>query len=245
MLSRLATASRLGAKALQAARPGRQLLYTSSKAATLVDTAAWNEAYVPAPDAEPKSIWQQYKDVAGESAGSVFLGSLAVYLLSKEVYIINEETYLAALMAFTVGMIVKKAGPGVSDYFEGVRQEQLAKLNKEKESKVESINDQLTQISAAESLLDTRADLFNVVKVNNEMALEVQYREHLKEVETEVKKRLDYQIDLQNLKDRIEHEHIAKWVEDAVVQSITPEQEEEAIAKCIADIEALAQAQHA
>jgi len=245
MLSRLASVSRIGAKALPYARPGRQLLYTSSKAATPADQAVWNETYVAAEDVEPKSAWQKYKEIAGESAGTVFLGSLAVYLLSKEWYIINDETYLAAVMALTVGTLVKKVGPGVSDYFYAQRIEQLSKLNKEKENKIEGINEQLEHLTVAEAMLDTRADLFNAVKANNEMALEVQYRESLKEVETEVKKRLDYQIDLQNLKDRIEHEHIAKWVQDAVVQSITPEQEEEAIAKCIADIEALAQAQHA
>lgn len=245
MLSRLATASRVSARALQAVRPGRQLLYTSSKAPTLVEVATSKEAFVPTMDADPKTIWQQYKDVAGESAGTVFVGSSAIYLLSKEFYVINAESYLLGAMALTLWLLLRSAQPGMQAWFENLRQEEIAKFTKEKDVKVANISADLVQIKAAEELLDTRAELFTAVSANNEMALEVQYRENLAEVEREVKKRLDYQLDLQALQAKIEHEHIAQWVTSEVVQSITPQQEAEAIAQCIAEIESLAVAQHA
>lgn len=43
-------------------------------------------------------------------------------------------------------------------------------------------------------------------------------------VTNEVKRRLDYQIALQDLHRRMEQEHMVNWVEKSVVGSITPQQ---------------------
>lgn len=56
------------------------------------------------------------------------------------------------------------------------------------------------------------------------MLLETNYRERLHMVTNEVKKRLDYQVQLQNLHRRMEQEHMVNWVEQSVVKSITPQQ---------------------
>uniref|UniRef100_A0A3Q0R502 ATP synthase subunit b n=1 Tax=Amphilophus citrinellus TaxID=61819 RepID=A0A3Q0R502_AMPCI len=75
---------------------------------------------------------------------------------------------------------------------------------------------------------------------NVAMLLETNYRERLHMVTNEVKRRLDYQIALQDLHRRMEQEHMINWVEKSVVSSITPQQEKESIAKCITDLKALA-----
>lgn len=59
---------------------------------------------------------------------------------------------------------------------------------------------------------------------NIAMLLEANYRERLLMVYNEVKKRLDYQVALQNLKRQKEQDHMIQWVEKSVVQSITPQQ---------------------
>lgn len=56
------------------------------------------------------------------------------------------------------------------------------------------------------------------------MLLEINYRERLLTVYNEVKKRLDYQVALQNLLRRKEQDHMINWIEKSVVQSITPQQ---------------------
>lgn len=56
------------------------------------------------------------------------------------------------------------------------------------------------------------------------MLLEANYRERLLTVYNEVKKRLDYQVAMQNLKQQKEQDHMIQWVEKNVVQSITPQQ---------------------
>ncbi|KAF2979045.1 hypothetical protein EK904_000140 [Melospiza melodia maxima] len=80
---------------------------------------------------------------------------------------------------------------------------------------------------------------------NIAMLLEANYRERLLTVYNEVKKRLDYQVALQNLKRQKEQDHMIQWVEKSVVQSITPQQQKESIAKCILDLKALSKSAQA
>lgn len=56
------------------------------------------------------------------------------------------------------------------------------------------------------------------------MLLETNYRERLHMVTNEVKRRLDYQIALQDLHRRMEQEHMVNWVQKSVIGSITPQQ---------------------
>lgn len=56
------------------------------------------------------------------------------------------------------------------------------------------------------------------------MLLETNYRERLHMVTNEVKKRLDYQVALQQMQRRMEQEHMVDWVEQSVIKSITPQQ---------------------
>jgi len=259
MLSRLASATRLSARAIQVARPSRQLLCTSSKVCAENEPYEdiWNpkvegdvviaeltEPYVESED-KPKTVWQQYKDYAGESAGPVFVGSLALMGASKEFLILNAESYLAACMAFSLWCMIKYTKKDVEAWWEKSQAEELARFENLKKRELQQLYDGLDQIKANEDLLTARFDMFAALDNRENMKLEVQYRENLAEVEREVKKRLDYQLDLQALQDKIEHEHIASWVTKEVVKSITPQQEQEAIAQCLAEIEALAQAQHA
>ncbi|MED6271702.1 ATP synthase F(0) complex subunit B1, mitochondrial [Characodon lateralis] len=88
--------------------------------------------------------------------------------------------------------------------------------------------------------VEGRSMLFDAKRNNVAMLLETNYRERLHMVTNEVKRRLDYQIALQNLHRRMEQEHMINWVEKSVIGSITPQQEKESIAKCIADLKALA-----
>ncbi len=58
----------------------------------------------------------------------------------------------------------------------------------------------------------------------------------------QVKRRLDYQVELGNVMRRIEQKHMADWIISGVKKSITPKQEDEALKKCVADLKQLARA---
>ena len=55
-----------------------------------------------------------------------------------------------------------------------------------------------------------------------------------------MKKKLDYQLEITNVKNRVEQKHMVDWIVNSVKTSITPAQEAAAMKKCIADLKALA-----
>lgn len=74
------------------------------------------------------------------------------------------------------------------------------------------------------------------------MQLEAEYRERLLTAYTQVKKRLDYQVEKQNIERRIAQKNLVDYVVSKVRSSITPDQEKQNINRCISDLAGLAKA---
>ncbi|TWW56560.1 F(0) complex subunit B1, mitochondrial ATP synthase proton-transporting mitochondrial [Takifugu flavidus] len=164
---------------------------------------------------------------------------LLVYLLSKEIYVINHETFAAACIGAIIVYGVKKYGPSVAAYADKLNEEKLAKAHEVKEAAISSLTQAIADEKKEQWRVDGRAVLFDAKRNNVAMLLEINYRERLHMVTNEVKRRLDYQIALQDLHRRMEKEHMVNWVEKSVIGSISPQQEKESITKCIADLKAL------
>uniref|UniRef100_A0A3Q3K7H4 ATP synthase subunit b n=1 Tax=Monopterus albus TaxID=43700 RepID=A0A3Q3K7H4_MONAL len=175
------------------------------------------------------------------SRGPYMLGTgLILYMLSKEIYVINHET----IAALTIGAIavygIKKFGPDVAAFADKLNEEKVAQFQEVKDHAMSSLVQAIENEKKEQWRVDGRSMLFDAKRNNVAMMLETNYRERLHMVTNEVKRRLDYQIALQNLHRRMELEHMVNWVEKSVISSISPQQEKESIAKCITDLKALA-----
>ncbi|XP_027859775.1 ATP synthase peripheral stalk subunit b, mitochondrial [Xiphophorus couchianus] len=173
--------------------------------------------------------------------GPYMLGTgLLVYLLSKEIYIINHETIAAITIGTIIVYGVKKFGPSVAAFADKLNEDKMAKAQEAKDVAMSSLTQAIENEKKEQWRVEGRAMLFDAKRNNVAMLLETNYRERLHMVTNEVKRRLDYQIALQHLNRRMQQEHMINWVEKNVIGSITPQQEKESIAKCIADLKVLA-----
>merc|ERR1739838_824783 len=190
----------------------------------------------------PEELFQLLYPKTGVT-GPYMLGTgLLVYLLSKEVYIINPETFAACSISAVIIYGVKKFGPSVAAFADKLNEEKVAKAQEVKELAMTALAQAIEEEKKEQWRVEGRTLLFDAKRNNVAMLLETNRRERIHMVNNEVKKRLDYQIALQQLHRQMEQEHMVNWVEKNVVGSITPQQEKESIAKCITDLKALAKA---
>ncbi|XP_018606323.1 ATP synthase peripheral stalk subunit b, mitochondrial [Scleropages formosus] len=188
----------------------------------------------------PEEFFQFLYPKTGVTGPYVLGTGLLLYMLSKEIYVINHETFAAASIGAVLIYGVKKFGPGIAAFADKLNDEKAAKVQDVKDAAMSSLTSAIEDEKKEQWRIEGRQMLFDAKRNNVAMLLETNYRERLHMVTNEVKKRLDYQIQLQNLHRHMEQEHMVNWVEKNVVKSITPQQEKESIAKCISDLKALA-----
>lgn len=58
------------------------------------------------------------------------------------------------------------------------------------------------------------------LKEENDLKREEEYRRRLAEVKAQVKKRLDYQLQMEQMQKQFQHKHIVSWLEESVRQSL-------------------------
>ncbi|XP_043978086.1 ATP synthase F(0) complex subunit B1, mitochondrial isoform X2 [Gambusia affinis] len=188
----------------------------------------------------PEELFQLLYPKTGVT-GPYMLGTgLLVYLLSKEIYILNHETIAAISIGSVIVYGVKNFGPSVAAFADKLNEDKVAKAQEVKDVAMSSLTQAIEDEKKEQWRAEGRAMLFDAKRNNVAMLLETNYRERLHMVTNEVKRRLDYQIALQHLNRRMQQEHMINWVEKNVISSITPQQEKESIAKCIADLKVLA-----
>merc|ERR1712002_1264808 len=94
------------------------------------------------------------------------------------------------------------------------------------------------QLSNAEAI----PMLYTAKRENVGLQLEAEFRERQQKVYSEVKRRLDYQVETDNVKRRVEQAHMVNWIIDNVKKSITPETEKQNLQACLARLKSLSTA---
>merc|ERR1719208_674462 len=114
-------------------------------------------------------------------------------------------------------------------------------MSEGKKVQIAAYEDAIAEEKAAIESLKLAGDIFDIKRELVQIEIEAEYRRRIKTVHTEVKKRLDYQVELENTKKAFIRDHIVAWLEKEVIASITPEQEEANINQCIASLGMLSQ----
>jgi F-type H+-transporting ATPase subunit b len=189
----------------------------------------------------PDSWFQAFYPKTGVTGPYVFGVGFLTYVLSKEIWIIehNFTHFISFWIAFYI--IVKKFGPYIASYYdthnEGLdNRHWYVPLNKTKDQ----FKANIAELEKGIWREDGQKYLFEAKKENVDLQLESVYRQRLAEVHQAVKKRLDYQVDVESAKRRLQQQHMVQWIVDGVMAGITPQQEKDSMSKCIQDLKNLA-----
>jgi F-type H+-transporting ATPase subunit b len=167
-------------------------------------------------------------------------------LLSKEIWIIEHgfSHFIAfwALFYYLARKFGKSLGVYLDNMSQGLDNRHWYKPMQK------TIDEAESTIKEAETMIWREAGqkyLFQAKRENVDLQLESIYRQRLNEAYMAVKKRLDYQMELDNAKRRIQQQHMVQWIVDQVVKGITPQQEKDSLSKCISDLKLLSVAKPA
>jgi len=188
----------------------------------------------------PDSWFTAFYDKTGVTGPYMFGTGLIAFLLSKELWIIEHGFIEFCGFWLAMWYMTKKAGPGLAKALDNMEANYRLKHWEEPINKIKEAAN--ATIKAGEEGIWQEAGqkhLYDAKRENIDLQLESTYRQRLAEVHQQVKKRLDYQMEIENAKRRYEQTHMVNWIINNAVKGITPQQEKDSITKCIADLKAL------
>ncbi|XP_072045650.1 ATP synthase F(0) complex subunit B1, mitochondrial-like [Amphiura filiformis] len=188
----------------------------------------------------PEEWFQMFYPKTGVTGPYVFGTGLVLFLLNKEIYILGPETMHGIAIFGIIIYSIKKFGPMIAAYMDAQRETQLKDAYEWKETQLKEFTDNVEEDFIFILCLYGRHHFFDAKRENVAMQLEIEFRERQLALSNAVKKRLDYHVDMENLQTRMQQQHMVRWIEKNVVQSITPKQEKELLDKCITDLKGMA-----
>uniref|UniRef100_A0A670YKL9 ATP synthase subunit b n=1 Tax=Pseudonaja textilis TaxID=8673 RepID=A0A670YKL9_PSETE len=172
----------------------------------------------------PEDFFQYMYPKTGVTGPYMLATGLTLYCLSKEIYVINHETISSIMIVGLLIYGIKKYGPVVAAFLDKKMDDELASYENFKSALINRCQEGIEEEKKEQWRLEGRHYLFDAKRNNIAMILEANYRERLLTVSREVKKRLDYQVAVQQLKRRMERDHMINWIEKSVWQSVSAQQ---------------------
>merc|ERR1739846_175800 len=166
---------------------------------------------------------------------------LATFALSKEYYIIEHETFAGLQWAVCMAIVVKYViRPYALPLWDSQVDNDINRLKKIRQDEIDKYKSAIDAEGEAQFQASSYEELIEAKKDAVALQLEAEYRARLSAAYTQVKQRLDYQLELGNVMRRVEQKHMVDWIISNVRKSITAKQEDEALKTCVADLKALA-----
>ncbi|XP_008552818.1 ATP synthase subunit b, mitochondrial [Microplitis demolitor] len=188
----------------------------------------------------PEEWFQFFYNKTGYTGPYMFTFGLSTYLISKEFYVLEHEYYTGIACLLMSIILVKNLGPGLAKYLDSEMDKEEAEIKKTREDDLHANEEAIKHELREQWRSEAQKMIMDAKKENIKIQLEATYRERAYNVYNEVKKRLDYQLQIANVERRIAQKHMAQWIINNVVKSITPEQEKAALEQCISELQALA-----
>merc|ERR1719186_805804 len=131
-------------------------------------------------------------------------------------------------------------GPATNKLVEGLQKDEAVVYVEYEEHCKDELNKTIQHYEKQMANSDGIPMLYTAKRENVGLQLEAEFRERQQKVYSEVKRRLDYQVETDNVKRRVEQQHMVNWIIDNVQKSITPEQEKQNLQACITRLKGLA-----
>ncbi|XP_058805136.1 ATP synthase subunit b, mitochondrial [Phymastichus coffea] len=187
----------------------------------------------------PEEWFTFFYPKTGVTGPYVFAAGLSTYLLSKEIYVLEHEYYTGLSLALVLIIGIKKLGPSFAKILDKEIDEYENDWESSRTNQIKELEDLIDHEKKEQWRTDGQKMILDIKKDNINMQLEAAYRERLAHVYHEIKRRLDYQMQVQNVERNLSQKHMVQWIVQNVRKAFTPEQEKIVLTRCINDLQNL------
>lgn len=188
----------------------------------------------------PESWFDFFYKKTGVTGPYVLGGGYISYLLSKEIWVIDHDFPYVITFFLWCAIAKYKFGDKIEAFLVNQQKAKEAGLLNSHKEIIDGLKNNIAHLEKEISRGDAQKEIFKAKRENILMQLEAEYRSRALDVYNQVKKRLDYQLQIESIDRRIAHKNMVTWIIDNVKKNITPQQEKESLKKCFADLQALA-----
>jgi F-type H+-transporting ATPase subunit b len=149
----------------------------------------------------------------------LFWGGLAT-ILSKEIFVYWADTAEQLVFLGAVIAISKLYGSKIAGALDNMANKETKAMESELEDATKEIDVKIANNEALKTLPDANKLINEAKRENIHLQLESAFRQRLAQVHQEVKKRLDYQVAVQNVYKRVEREQAINYILGEVNKSI-------------------------
>jgi len=187
----------------------------------------------------PEEWFTAFHSKTGATGPYVLLGTLGTFLMSKEIVVFEHEFIGGLSLACVLFLVNRAIGPDIRAEVDKLMDEREAELKAVRQDEIDRCKAAIESEENAQVLAGSYEALIAAKKENIGLQLEKAYRERLQEAYTQVRRRLDYQLEVSNVMRRVEQKHMVDWIINNVKTSITKKQEDDALKKCVSDLKAM------
>ncbi|XP_049885716.1 ATP synthase subunit b, mitochondrial [Pectinophora gossypiella] len=188
----------------------------------------------------PEEWFQMFHSKTGVTGPYAFGVGLTTYLFSKEIYVLEHEYYTGLSLLIMCVFATKKFGPAIAKWLDKEVDAVEESWNEGRKQTIQTLEESIKEEKTSQWRAQGQELLIEAKKENIMLQLEAAYRERLMNVYSEVKRRLDYQLEKSKVERRLAQKALVDWVVLNVTKAITPDQQKKHLNACIADLAALA-----
>lgn len=187
----------------------------------------------------PESWFRFFYPKTGVSGPYAFAASFGSFLVSKEWIIYEHEllTGITSTAIFTYAVI--KYGPKLSNWANSKIKAEGDNWENWRLGNIKCLDDIQTHYKGELDKTEAINHLYDIRKHDVEMQLEHEYRNRIKSVYEDTKRRLNYLVSVADSQRQIAHKNMVNWVISNAVNSIGQKQENEVLDSCIANLKQL------
>lgn len=188
----------------------------------------------------PESWFQFFYPKTGVTGPYLFAGAFTTFLLSKEWLVMEHELLTATSSFFIFAYGIPKFGPKIREYIMKSTKETVDGWDNWQQGNAKALGELIDEYKKSLSSGNIIDELYQARKQEIDLQLEGEYRNRLKTVYEDTKRRLNYLVAVADSQRQINHQNMVNWVISNVHSSFGPKQESEVLDSCIVNLKQLA-----